>query len=506
MKILKLHQWNNLVVVLLISALFLVACQTKEQKSNNKYEDFISKLYARGQFNGNILIVENGVIAYQGSFGIGNIDPIDSLHINSIFRLGSVSKQFTAMGIMLLKESGKLSYDQDIRDFIPELMYEGMTIRHLLNHASGLPDYTSLMNKNWKAELKYDDPERFVSSNQDIINTLITLKPDVLFNPGEKWKYSNTGYTLLATIIERVSGEPFDQFLKRQIFNPAKMTSTSVYPYIKGKDEAMPFRVFGYDVALNGTDLIANDCNYLNPVQGDGGIYSTVGDLMKWDKILYTEALISKETREEAYTPAVLDNGDTTNYGFGWFIKKSPSGKKVVMHGGGWVGFQTRIYREIEENNLIVILTNNSSKYLYGLLDPLKNMLHNKSYSLPKLTIDEAIGQTLINKGTDVAITEYKKLKSDSPDQYSFEERHLQQLGNKLIQLDLEEDAIKIFQLNQEEYPQSINTYNILASIYWSRGDTAKVLAIYQNALSIDSTFAGVKEKVAYLDWIMLNP
>ena len=143
--------------------------ETKTETNTNKYSSYLSKVNGRGQFNGNALIVEDGEIVFQGAFGIGNFDPIDSLKLNSVFRLGSVSKQFTAMGIMILKEDGKLTYEQDIRDFIPELPYKGITIRHLLNHTSGLPDYTRLMNEHWKVELAYDNPERFISGNEDII-------------------------------------------------------------------------------------------------------------------------------------------------------------------------------------------------------------------------------------------------------------------------------------------------------------------------------------------------
>jgi len=145
----------------------------------NKYEEFLSLAYQRGQFNGNVLILKKGEIAYKGAFGISNIDPIDSLNINSIFRLASLSKQFTAMGIMILKENGKLSYDQDIRDFLPELPYKDISIRHLLNHVGGLPDYMGIMNKNWRPELKYSDPERLVTGNIDIIELFANLKPEI---------------------------------------------------------------------------------------------------------------------------------------------------------------------------------------------------------------------------------------------------------------------------------------------------------------------------------------
>lgn len=500
MKIHKLNRHNFSFGIALIIVLFLAACKTEKDKIPNAYEDFFSKVYSQGQFNGNVLILENGNIAFQGYYGISNIDPIDSMHLNSIFRLGSVSKQFTAMGIMILKESGILSYDQNIRDFIPELPYEGVTVRHLLNHVSGLPDYTRLMDENWKADLNYDDPDRFISGNIDIINMLAEKKPDIRFYPGEKWEYSNTGYVLLASIVQRASGLPFEQFLKKQIFDPVKMTNTSVYNYVPGKDERMPFRVYGYNVALNGSDLISNDCHYLNPAQGDGGIYSTLGDLMKWDRILYKDELISQDTREEAFTPAILNNRDTTNYGFGWSIGKSLTGKKTVQHGGGWVGFRTYIFREIEENNCIIILTNHSSRYIPGILGELKNILHNRAYSIPPLKIGEIIGQIVMNQGVENAIDQYKKLKSENPEKYEFGENELNALGYQLIELDRIDEAIKIFLLNKEEYPQSANTYDSLGDAFLANGDTTNALINFKNALAIDSTFTTSKEKIENIE------
>jgi len=357
----------------------MVSSQNQENEAlPDSYHDFLINAYNAKKLNGNVLIVEKGEIAYQGAFGISNINPIDSLQLDSRFRLASVSKQFTATGIMKLKESGKLTYDQDIKDFIPELPYKDITIRHLVNHTSGLPDYVGLMNENWKAKLKVDDPERFVG-NDEVIAMLVDKKPIPRFKPGEKWEYSNTGYLLLASIVRRASGKPFETYLKEQVFDPAKMMHTSVYKFVPGNDANMPKRVYGYSVGSNASDLTSNDVHYLNTVQGDGGIYSTVGDLYKWDRLLHTNQLVSEDMKKDAFTPGVLSNGDQTNYGFGWSIEQQPSGQKVVSHGGGWVGFRTHIYREIDANNCIILLTNHSSPHFDKILDGLKMILHNRT-------------------------------------------------------------------------------------------------------------------------------
>jgi CubicO group peptidase (beta-lactamase class C family) len=505
MNLFNIDLQKHLVGILLLVSLVLSACQSNTEFDSNDFKDFLTRTNANGQFNGNALILKDGEIAFQGSFGIGNTDPIDSLTVNSIFRLGSVSKQFTAMGIIKLNESGHLTYDQDITAFIPELPYRGITIRHLLNHVSGLPDYMEMMDENWMTELETNDPEKFVSGNIDLIEMFAKVEPDIHFKPGEKWEYSNTGYVLLASIVSRASGIPFAQFLKEQIFEPAQMTNTSVYKFVIGSDPEMPMRVYGYRTELNGIDLVSTDVHYLNPVAGDGGVYSTLADLLKWDRILYTEELISQNMLEEAFTPAILNNGDTTNYGFGWFIGKSPSGKQVVEHSGGWVGFVTYIYREIEENNCIIVLTNNSSRYSGGIIKPLKNILHDQPYEMPKISISEAIGVVVSNDGIDAGVEQYKKLKSDNPEKYDFAENQLNSIGYQLIQLDRIDDAIEIFRLNNEEFPNSANTYDRLGDALLASGDTTESLLIFKEAYAMDSTLTLTKEKINMIERTMPN-
>lgn len=485
---------------LLIISCFLFACQTEKETHASAYEQFLSQAYARGQFNGNALILKEGEIIYQGAFGLSNIDPIDSLSLNSVFRLGSVSKQFTAMGIMILKEKGQLSYDQDIRDILPELPYQGITIRHLLHHMSGLPDYYAHMMEAWYPDLTVDDPDKFISGNEDIIRFLADKTPAVRFQPGEQWEYSNTGYVLLASIITRISGMPFEQYLNEQIFEPANMSNTVVYSYKIGPDPLMPNRVFGFRLGMNGTDLISHDAHFLNAAQGDGGIYSTLEDLVKWDRILYTDALISSSTREEAFTPGILNDGDTSRYGFGWFIDSSLSGKKVVAHTGGWVGFVTYILREIEEDNCIIILTNNSGRYFGPVMQGLTNILHHEPYAIPRLSIAEAIGKVIMNEGAEAAVVAYKHLKSEQADEYWFGEGELNSLGYQLLATDHAEEAVAIFRLNTEEFPTSANVFDSYGDGLLARGDTVNALLQFKQCLLLDSTIIATKEKIRQIE------
>ncbi len=326
---------------------------------NTSYEDILNNQIRTGGFNGNVIVIENGKTVLKRAHGISNIHKGDSLVTNSVFRLGSVSKQFTAMAITILKDKGKLSYDQDVKEFIPNFPYNGVTIKHLLHHTSGLPDYLNLMVEHWKTEYKEDEPLRYISGNEDIIQKIIEKKPEILFRPGEKWEYSNTGYVLLATIAERVSGKSFDKFLNEMIFSPLGMTNTSVYNFKKEEDPDMPMRVFGFKETPNGR--VSNDVHFLNFAKGDGGIYSTLDDLLSWHRSLRDNKLISKATLKEIFTEGKLNNGEHIDYGLGWFIGEEKNNHKVVYHGGGWVGFGTYIYRDVTNDSVFIILTNNSS-------------------------------------------------------------------------------------------------------------------------------------------------
>ncbi|MGL1885439.1 MAG: serine hydrolase [Reichenbachiella sp.] len=501
MKITKLQEQIPAYIHIILIAILFSSCQNEQSDTIDKYEQFLSQAHANGQFNGNALILKKGEIAFQGSFGISNIDPIDSLNQNSIFRLGSLSKQFTSMAIMQLKENGTLTYEQDVRDFIPEFPYEGITIKHLLNHVSGLPNHISLMNKYWKPELKLDDPERFISGNSDIIKMLVEKEPNVYFKPLEKWKYSNTGYVLLASIVAKASGIPFDRYLQEQIFEPSKMSNTVVYDYIPGTDPQMPNRVYGFRVGLNGKDTISSDSHFLNPAHGDGGIYSTTGDLLKWHIALYENKLISEEAKQEAFTPVILQNGDTITYGFGWGIGTSPTGEKIVGHRGGWLGFETFIKRGTEENTCFILLTNNSSIYMSNAITKgIENILYDQPYETPKLAISEAIGKVLMNRGVTAAIVEYKRLKIDKPNKYDFSQKQLNRLGYQLIGLDRHTEAVEIFQLNMQEFPQSARAHFSFGNALLAKGDTIQSLINFKKALAIDPTFNRAKEKIKQIE------
>ena len=345
---------------------------TQEQKQKvAKIDSVLNYYHELGILNGNVLVAEAGKVIYQKGFGYANMDAKDPLKPKSNFRLASVSKQFTAMCIMMLKEQGKLDYDDNFQKYIPELKYEGVTIRHLLWHTSGMPDYMDFMSG------LYPDDAFYI--NDDVIKMMAKHHPKKEFEPGDRYEYSNTGYVLLASIVERVSGVPFKEFVQQNIFDRIGMSS-SIVPFGKKDFEEIANRVYGYDRTEEGGHVVNDYINYDYDVYGDGGIFSNIIDLFKWNEALYTEKLVKQETLKEAFKPYVLNNGFVGDYGFGWNVSEIDS-NKIVDHSGSWEGFRTHIFRDITNKHCVIILTNTGNRDARALHKACYNILMDKPYS-----------------------------------------------------------------------------------------------------------------------------
>lgn len=337
-------------------------------------DSFFTDLYNRDQFNGNVLIAEKGQVIYKKSFGLAELSKNEKLDSQSIFELASVTKQFTAMGIMLLHKQGKLQYDDSLQKYFPQLPYDSVTIRHLLNHTSGLPDYMTLFASNWDSNN--------IAVNKDVINLLSVHKPKKLFSPGEKFDYSNTGYVLLASIIEKVSGKSFGQFLHDHIFEPLGMKNTLAFSR-RHEKRSLKNYAFGYVQNKKNQMVLPDSIPEYRPlvycldgIKGDGTISSTVEDLFLWDRVLYTEKLLLKDEFAEALKIPVLANGNKTSYGFGWIVDSSSNYGWIMSHTGGWPGYSTLMERHFQHDKTIIILQNVENqpvdyrkirKILYGI-------------------------------------------------------------------------------------------------------------------------------------------
>jgi len=381
---------KNSGMILKIVALFIVfslmiSCQSlSTQTKADQINELILRYHDIGKFNGCILVAENGKIIYQKALGFADAEQKEKLTLNPAFRLASVSKQFTAAAVMLLQEQDKLNYEDDIREYLPELPYSGITIRHLLTHTSGLSSYLPLLDQYWDTT-NTGKPARKVASNIDAYDLLLKHRPPVLFQPGERHEYCNTGYMLLALIVERVSGQRFQDFMKSNIFKPLGM----IHTYVNEPSGILPEkqRAQGFKPNTKGSGFVADDFHYQNGMYGDGGIISSVKDLFKYDQALYGERLLQQSTLKDAFTPATLNDSSKTDYGFGWSIIPGEKGT-IIAHGGGWLGFRAFFLRDIVSKNTVIQLCNMSGIHKGELAFAIYNILHGQPYKLP---IKEAV-------------------------------------------------------------------------------------------------------------------
>ena len=375
----------NLKIKLVLLALIVLSFSVFKQKEkslkhskSNQFSKFISEMKSKGVTTGNILVYENGEIIFQSSDGLRSIDPIDSLSLDSQFRLASVSKQFTGAAIMKLKQAGSIDYDQKVNTILTDFPYDKITIKHLQHHTSGIADYIKIINQNFVSQ---ESDKRYILGNNEILEIFYDTNPKLNFQPGDKFEYSNTGYLVLASIVEKVSKQHFRDFLKENIFEPIGMSYSTLFNYQESDDANMPNRVFGYKKRKK--EYMLNDYHLVNDVRGDGGIYSTLNDLYKWNMALINYKLLPKEYLDEAWSSGTLNNGKKTNYGFGWSLgdKNKP---KAVSHSGGWVGFTTFLFNEIETKSGYIILTNNSSDNLSDIKKAIISIREDTPYVLPK--------------------------------------------------------------------------------------------------------------------------
>ena len=360
-------------------------CEQKETSLNSEvkqYAKFISDMKSKGFATGNILVYENGEIVFQSSDGLRSIDPIDSLTLNSQFRLASVSKQFTGVAIMKLKQSGNLDYDQKVNTILTDFPHDNITIKHLLHHTSGIADYIEIIKENFVSQ---NSTKRYILGNNEVLNIFYDTNPKLNFQPGEEFEYSNTGYLVLASIVEKISKQHFRDFLKENIFEPLGMSRTTLYNYQEGNDPNMPNRVFGYRKTESEKGYELNDYHVVNDVRGDGGIYSTLNDLYKWNMALVNYKVLPKEYLDEAWSWGTLNNGEKITYGFGWSLFLEDKTKpKTVFHSGGWVGFSTYLFNEIETKSGYIVLTNNSTRVVADIKKAIDSIRADVPYVLSK--------------------------------------------------------------------------------------------------------------------------
>jgi CubicO group peptidase (beta-lactamase class C family) len=307
--------------------------------------EWLHGIYRRDLFSGAVLIAKVGNICFEGQYGYADLADAAPLTRHSSFSIASLSKQFTAMAMLMLAHSGRLRLDDAIARHLPELnIYGGVTIKQMLHHTSGLPDYMALAEKQW-------DGARVITA-RDVVAMLQQFRPPPHFRPGDEFEYNNTGYALLEVILSRVTGSTYPEFMKREVFDRLGMNDSAAFN-LASSECPLRSRVFGFRKSFFGKKVLA-DLNYLDGVYGDGGIYSSTSDLARWDAALRYGTLLPVSVYDQAYVPGKLNSGASTGYGYGWETISS----NVVEHWGNWEGFTAHIRRDLSQHLLLVVLSN----------------------------------------------------------------------------------------------------------------------------------------------------
>lgn len=327
----------------------------------DKVEQAFAKAAEEG-FSGVVVLSRAGELVFEKAAGYREFESGTPLLNTDIFEMASITKQFTAMMVMMCQEKGLLDYDDHADQYL-EIPYKGVSIRQLLSHTNGLPDYQAVMDQHWDKSM--------VAGNADILEYLRRYQSAMLAHPGEKYAYSNTGYVFLASIVEKVTGRDFIELSREWIFEPLGLGHTDIRT-LEEKAKVKNFAV-GHSLDEKGVYINANKFHssdytvWLGNRKGPGRISSNVQDLLIWDRALKANQLVAAETLQLAFSPTQLNDGSLSYYGFGWDVDKYPQLGKTVSHTGSNPGYRNLIVRALDKDITFIMLNNNEHPSREGL-------------------------------------------------------------------------------------------------------------------------------------------
>jgi len=339
-----------------------------------QFDDFFSDLYNQQIFSGTVLVSKKGTVIYKNAFGLANRKKHEILTSDDAFQIGSASKQFTSVSILILVEQGKISLEDNIQKYFPSFPYENITIKTLLTHRSGLPNYIYFCDPIVEDKFK-------LLTNKDVVDIMCRNFPEKYYRSDKSYHYCNTNYALLAAIVEKVTGISFEKFVHENIFQKAGMSHSffySEFDKFKHVKKATGYLSPKYEAGFF----------YLNGVTGDKGIFSTVEDLQKWDLALYSDCLVRKDILQKAFTPQTKTRLQNIYYGFGWKMYFLEDSTQVLFHSGWWQGFQSVIIRLPKDSSVVIILKNKKTPHpvdqrkMIDILYPGNHLFGNKTIEI----------------------------------------------------------------------------------------------------------------------------
>ncbi len=492
-------------VLLVLSCFSSFVLEAVTPDSTQQTIDFLFKPYSGERPGASFVVVKDGEMVRSGAYGYADIEKKILATTKTNYRLASVSKQYTAMAIMMLVRRGLLDFETTLVDLFPDFPSYGkaVTVRHLLTHRSGLIDYGHFLAEGRTEPLL----------NQEMMDSLKRTDA-TYFPPGSQFRYSNTAYTVLPLIVEKLTGMTYPKFMEKEIFEPLGMTDARIY--VAG--DSIPQRAYGYFV---GDDqVLPSDQSLTSAIQGDGVVYASVEDFVKWDQALYTDRLVPKKELQDAFQAwGAKGKSDGEGYGYGWFVRFF-KGIKILDHTGGTSGFTTYVLRIPSRKLSIAIYTNRRERdsKIRSIMRALVSLHSEGEFPMPmeipfqqkliksnvteavqtfhslrrdtlKYAISEAgmydIGALLLQHGAkDQALDLYRKVLQASVG--AFGEAEMNNIGYRILNGGLTELAIEAFQLNVEVFPESFNAYDSLGEAYMVAGKKELAIRNYEKSLELN--------------------
>ncbi|KAF0159456.1 MAG: penicillin-binding protein beta-lactamase class C [Ignavibacteria bacterium] len=449
------------------------------QSKAEKIDQLISKYNEYRYFNGSALVADNFDVVLKKGYGFANMEWNITNAADTKHRLGSITKQFTSMLIMQLVEKGKIKLDGKLTEYLPYYrkdIGDKITIEMLLTHTSGIPSYTAETDFLKNVSRKFYKPDDFVKEH---------CSGDLEFEPGKQYAYNNSGYFILGAIIEKLTGKGYEAVLRENIFEPLGMNNS-------GYDLAETIllkRAAGYQKTFDGyTNAPFLD---MSLPYAAGSLYSTVEDLLVWDKALQTEKLLPKKFMDEIFKSRVEGLG--AKYGYGWSLGKKKIGNEeydVITHGGGINGFNTINYFIQKKGQVVILFSNAGGAPLNEMTEKIIDILNGKEVKMPAQSLAEHLVNVIKEDGVKDAVEQFKQMKEEK-DAFVLRENEMNQLGYSLMNESKLDEAIAVFKLNVDEFPKSANVYDSYGEALLKKGNKEEAIVNYKKSLELNPRNTG---------------
>jgi len=471
---------------LILSSIFILcfaSCAKKngvkktvvQNKTVSEIDSILNALYMNEQFNGGVLLAKGNEVIFKKTYGYASFEKNTQLNENTIFQTASISKTFTAVAVLQLIEKGKLSLDSKLVDFFPKLPYPDITIRQLLSHTAGLYPYNPLFVKNWD--------HKKIATNKDVIKMYESEKPEQFFTSGTEFSYANVGYVFLSSIVEKISGLPFDDYLKKEVLLPSNMNNTQVYTLLseKGIDNFAEEHVLdpftgSYKNPLN-LDY-HKEVYYLNGKMGDDKVASTLDDMWKWNRALFTYKVLPKTILDKAFTSSITKIPDSLrnggfDYGFGFQLEDNEKLGKIIYHNGGEPGLRARFTYYKDHDISIILYANAQSEYITKIRNIIVNIMLEKPYEMPKKSLANELYK-VANNGNEAITKVANKYRNDST--YYINENEINRLASVFWKEESYDAGFDLLKLNIDLFPESINAVYTLAEGYYETNQFSEAI------------------------------